>query len=103
MLDEDREPNWPEIQMRYLVDLLFEAGPVMSGGMGPAMLSELELQAFQNNRGIVLQPWEVTMLRRLSKEWLEESDRAEAHDARAPFGALPSREEVARKLDEALG
>lgn len=79
---------------RYLVDYLFEVGPTGAGGMGPAPLTHQELLAWQQNMRRFLQPWEISMLRRLSIEWISESHRAEERDAPAPFSPGISDEEL---------
>lgn len=55
-----------------VVDWLFEVGPTVPGGMGPAALTHSEILAWQRNVGIRLTPWEARMLRALSREYLSE-------------------------------
>lgn len=56
----------------YLIDYLFDAGPVEHSGMGPVPLSNLELQAWMDGSGTPLEPWEFTLIRSLSKSYLTE-------------------------------
>ncbi len=49
----------------------------------PISFQELDAWAQRVPRG--LQPWEFLMLRRLSLEWIAESQRAEDADAPAPW------------------
>lgn len=75
----------PPIGAAYLVEHLFEVGPVLSGGMGPAPLTHVELVAWQWDVGIRLEPWEARFLHRLSCEYIAESQKAEARDAPPPW------------------
>lgn len=98
-------PQLPEAGLDYLVGHFLECGPTMPTGMGPAPLSHGEIRAFQLNRGIRLSPWEAQVIRRLSLDWIAESKRAEEPTAKPPYYHVTGarREEVARKIDEALG
>lgn len=60
-------------------------GPFESTGMGRAALSHKELLAWQANMRRPLQPWEISMLRRLSLSWIAEADQAEDPDAPPPW------------------
>lgn len=75
----------PEVSMQYLIDDLFEVGPVMPGGFGPAVLTHGEIRAWLQNAGMVRQPWEISMLRRLSGEFIKASRDAERPDSLPPF------------------
>lgn len=87
----------------YLIDFLWRVGPTMDSGMGRLPLSESELAAWQFNSGVRLSPWEAESLRRLSREYLGQSQQAEKHDCPAPYGIAQRREIVARKIDEIFG
>jgi hypothetical protein len=54
--------------------------------MGPAPLSFQELEAWARCVPYGLQPWEFRMLRRLSIEWIVESQLAEDPNRAAPWG-----------------
>jgi hypothetical protein len=88
----------------YLLAHLMEAGPVMSGGMGPAPLTFAELRAWQDMVGVELQPWEAKLMRKLSVEFASESQQATAHDRPAPWSerAAPDREAIGRQLGREL-
>ena len=84
---DDWEPDMPPLDAgAFLLGVLFEVGPVLSGAMGPAPLSHSELRAWMDNCGVELQPWEARALRRLSIDYLVESNTAEKADAPAPWG-----------------
>lgn len=95
----------PEIEVTYLPALLFEIGPTMAGNMGEAPLSHGELRAWMDNTGIELQPWESTMLRTLSNEYLVAASLARKPDCPAPWqpdAESLDREAIARKVKGAL-
>lgn len=106
MKEKGREPRLPDVPLPYLVDYLFEVGPAEPGLFGLAPISHGELAAWQWNTGRRLQPWEVLMLRRLSAQWIAESQRAEAHDCPPPWvGEVVTDEEkgrVARALRDSI-
>jgi hypothetical protein len=68
-----------------LIDYLWEAGTAVSAGFGLAVITFVELRAWQQCAGIDLQPWEVRILRLLSSDYIAESKRAEKPDCPAPF------------------
>lgn len=89
----------------YLVDYLLDVGPVGSTGMGLAVISYSELQAWQQCTGIAMQPWEVMLLRRLSADYMVESKRAEKPDCPPPFGSPAmefDRDVVSKKVSSAF-
>jgi len=88
MGDRADDLEYPPCDAGYLITYLFDAGPVESGGMGPAPLSHREIEAWQHNTGIELSPWEAKTLRRLSREYL-----AMAQDATSPSCPPPWRPE----------
>jgi hypothetical protein len=103
LIDGGQPIPLPEINVDYILAYLWEVGPTISGGMGEAPLSHAELLAWQTNVGIDLQPWESRMLRRLSVDYLVESQNATEPDCPAPFGAITRRIIVAKKLDDFFG
>ncbi|MCA3254929.1 MAG: hypothetical protein INF91_04840 [Alphaproteobacteria bacterium] len=88
-----------------MVDMLMEAGPVQPGGMGAMPLSWGELQAWQQQTGRRLPPWQTRMIRELSAVFLAESQRAEKVDCPAPWVSEidANRKLVAQKLAAAFG
>lgn len=86
----------------YLVHYLFEAGPTMPGGMGPAPLTFVELESWQRQAAIDLDPWEVRLVRRLSVEYCAESQAASKPDAPPPFKSSDVRRLQQAKIDRAL-
>jgi len=97
-------PTLPPNPAPYLVDWLFEIGP--GGGMeGPLCIRHIaaDLEAL----GIEVMPWEATVLRHLSRQYLNESHEARKQDRPPPYsGAKDEIEErraiVDRKLSAAF-
>jgi hypothetical protein len=103
--NEGREPKMPDITFRYLLEYLLEVGPVEQGAFGPTPLSHQELLAWQMNMRRMLQPWEITMLRRLSAEYVSFSQEAENSMCPAPHsGPLTTadRRAIASSLKRSL-
>lgn len=82
LTEEGIEPDLPGVTCRYLLEYLFEIGPAMPGAMGEVPLTHGEIEAWQRNTGIRLQPWEARALRRASIEYVRAS--IDSTDAQAP-------------------
>ena len=86
--DDGWKQHLPEAPLPYLLDLFFEIGPTEAGGMGPSPLTQEEIRAWQENNILPfaeLQPWEVTVVRKLSFAWIEMSSKAEEPDCPEPI------------------
>lgn len=84
--DDEYQPEMPKLgEAGYIVGYLYEIGPVMSAGMGPGPLTHTEMRAWQRNTGIRLQPWEARLLRRLSMDYLAESNRSTTRGCKPPW------------------
>lgn len=84
--DDGRAPHYPPLECaEHIIDYLFDVGPVMSGGMGSIQLTNTELQHWQQNVGIRLQPWEARFIRNLSRDYLGETHRATEKGCPAPW------------------
>lgn len=100
MKAEGIEPELPALEVgSHLITHLFEVGPV-SVGMGSASpISWVDLAAWQEQTGVELQPWEARLVRRLSREYASETQRAQDPAAASPLAILATekvRETVAR-------
>lgn len=86
--DDSYLPPFPPVESAalYLLGYLWEMGPTMAGGMGPAPLTHQELRAWEELAGVELQPWESKALRKLSLDYLGELARAEKDSAASPWG-----------------
>ena len=95
----------PSIDTPHLIEYLYEIGPTLSGAMGESPLTHEELRAWQENTGIELQPWEVRLLLRLSRDYLTESQNAQKRDCLAPYQCeqtAPNLAEVALDLEQEM-
>lgn len=105
MLAKGQRPSLPPISTgAHLVGHLFDVGPVEQGMAGPAVLSHATLRHWQDNTGLSLPPWQLSLLRRLSADWIEETERARNPLARAPGEVLDQneRQKVGKNLDKAF-
>lgn len=59
----------------YIVEWLFEVGPVMAGGYGPTVLTFTEIAAWAALRKITLTDWDAAALRQTSTAYLSEINR----------------------------
>ena len=79
----------------YLIEYLFEIGPVMPLGMGGTIgVSENDLFYFQSNQKIQLSAWESSTIRRLSREYASMLSEAKEPHCPAPF--VPFSETIGR-------
>ena len=100
---DDIDPEFPECNADYIIKYLFDVGPVQSGGMGAIPLTCQEIQSWQDQSGIELQPWEFNFIRKLSSDYLIESQKSEKPDYPAPYQpdvtSEQNREAVSMKID----
>jgi hypothetical protein len=82
--DPKYHPDMPKVEAVYLIGYLWEIGPTMAAGGYPGPVTHEEIISWQELTGIELRPWEVRFLRRLSGEYIVESQRAEKIDCPAP-------------------
>jgi hypothetical protein len=67
-LEKNPQSRFPPLDWGgHLIGWLFEAGPVLSTGMGLAPLCDRDLVAWQENQGLLLTGWECSTLIRLSR------------------------------------
>lgn len=100
-VDQERPP----LTDSYLVECLFDAGPVLPGGMGVVPLGFVDLRAWQHAMGLTLTPWQAKTLRRLSCDYVAASQAAESPDCPSPWAPEiepPDREQVAKKVQGAF-
>lgn len=71
----------PECSALYLVEYLFELGVIY----GEQAVPYIEIESWQRQSGIELQPWEVRFVKRLSEVYLGELHVARDPDAKAPW------------------
>ena len=95
MLDIGREielPNLPH-DVAFIVEMLFEAGPVSVSGDGSIPLTWHDLTVWQTALGVSLPLWQLRLMRRLSLEYLSQNRSAVDPDTPQPWKttATPSR------------
>lgn len=90
----------------YLLGYLWEIGPTMAAGGYPGPITHEEIKAWTELTGAELEAWEVRFIRRLSGEYLSESQRAEKADCPEPLresaGFAPDLSAVAKSMQQAL-
>lgn len=99
--DPDYFPDMPPCDTPFIIEWLFDVGPMLQTGMGPIPLTEQELLAWQINRGFELQPWQSKFLRQLSAEYLIQLDKSKKERCPAPWQEELQEEDqvrVARKV-----
>jgi hypothetical protein len=100
LLDEGETPIYPPRPIfENIINWLFDAGPVMAGGMGSAPLSHGEIRAWMDNTGEVITAWEVRTIRRLSNDYVAAIQDAEKPDCKAPFS---DSEEAKKRINAEL-
>lgn len=75
----------PECAALYLVAYLIEMGVTQS----EQALQHCEIESWQRQCGVELEPWEVRFVKRLSEAYLSESHAARDPDADAPWADAP--------------
>lgn len=92
----------PECDALYIVSYLIELGVVE----GEHALTWQEIESWQGQCGIELQPWEVRFVKRLSEAYLGESQAARDPDAEAPWAdapyVVPTSRQMANRMKMAI-
>ncbi len=94
----------PFIRTPWIIDTLMEIGPSEAGAMGAVPLSWASIDHWQRCIGAELAPWLCRLLRRLSVEFVTESQNAREPDCPAPWTttSVLNRDEVSRKVSNAF-
>jgi len=98
-------PDMPPIRAPWIIDTLMDIGASEPGGMGPVPLSWTTIAHWQSCMGVDLAPWLCRLLRRLSVEFVAESQNAREPDCPAPWTAVTdgtNRPTVSRKVSQAF-
>lgn len=77
----------------------------MAGLHGPVAITHQEIHAWQQLTGIPLRPWEARTLRKLSRDWVVELERARDPQALPPAGVVERKADpvrVGQQLDQAF-
>ena len=67
------------------LQMLFDAGPALSGFSGPTQLTWGEIESYARQTAQHLRPTEAQLLRRLSGIYVGATSRMSKHDARSPW------------------
>ena len=95
--DQNTQPDLPPVGLgAYLLEHLFDAGPLISTGQGSAALNWRDLAAWQVGTGIELQPWEARIVRALSHVYLGSATAAKHPDCPAPYAEAPAPDQRTR-------
>lgn len=91
----------PIMHGQYLLDWLFEVGPVMLGGMAQAPLTFQEIESWARQTGRILSPWESQTMRALSQAFIAAGMEAEKPETPAPYDRQNEqfdREKISKKV-----
>jgi hypothetical protein len=88
--------NLPPLESHsYIIEWLFDVGPGMSFGLGLCPLTYQEINAWAV--GISINPWERTMLKNLSSEYVSWSNKATKKDCPIPYAETEAPTEAKEK------
>lgn len=98
-------PDMPPVRAPWIIDTLMDIGPSEPGAMGPVPLSWATIVHWQSCMGVDLAPWLCRLLRRLSIEFVTESQNAREPDCPAPWTDIAeghNRTTISRKVSQAF-
>jgi len=79
----------PDCEGLHIVGYLIDVGVTM--GEQPVTFGELE--SWQRQTGVDLEPWEIRFVKRLSEAYMSESHHARSPDAEPPWSDAPYTEQ----------
>ncbi|MBS0424614.1 MAG: hypothetical protein JSR71_09385 [Proteobacteria bacterium] len=82
---QDFEIAVPECDAQYVIKHLLDIGITL----GDHATTHAEIESYQHNIGICLNPWEVLTIKRLSETYLNESYKARELNAETPWQDAP--------------
>lgn len=83
----------------YIVEYLFEAGPVGNNGFGPEPITWIELEAWAKLTQVDLDSWEASTLRKLSEHYSAQLVKSADPKCRPPGQEEQSREQIAADVE----
>ena len=83
----------------YLLGIFRDVGPVRSEGMGPFPLGYADLLAWQQCMGVQLSPWEVGVLRDLSRAYCNELVASADPQVAAPGSGAETQKQAATRRE----
>lgn len=97
-----KDVEMPECDALHIVGYLIELGVTQ----GEHSLTYSEIESWQRQIGIDLQPWEVRFVKRLSEAYLGESHKARDPDAGPPWSdapyVVPTKTQTANRMKMAI-
>lgn len=84
LISEEKEVLFPYLNCEYLFEFLMSMGAVSHSGMGIAPLSWQEIESWQTQHGILLKPWELSIIRKASAIYVEQVQLAGKADCPPP-------------------
>jgi hypothetical protein len=91
----------PTVGAEWMIDWLFQAGPVANDGIGVRGLSWMELQAWRDLTETWADAWEMATLHRLSAEYAYARDRGSEKDCEPYWSAADVGEAVIEQSQRA--
>lgn len=82
---QELEVAMPECDAQYILDHLFSIGITL----GDSAVTHGEIESYQNNIGIRLNPWEILTIKRLSETYLSELHKAREVNAKTAWQDAP--------------
>jgi hypothetical protein len=96
--ETDSEIEMPPLSASYLVAYLFDIGPTFPSAMGGVGLPYSEIESWQRQSGIDLQPWEVKALRMASIQYASQSHLSTKIECSPPWLGEAYKENVGAKV-----
>jgi len=99
-------PLLPDVgEAFYLVNYWRQVGAVGSSESGPVALSYQEIESWQRQAGLPLEPWETIALRQMSEAYVSQWFDSQEPEATAPYGGasdMIDRQKIGSKIGRIL-
>jgi hypothetical protein len=102
MIEKGIDLEIPEVGAPFILTQLYEIGPIMAGGLGPAAIDWRDLVAWQECMSIKLPPWHCRMLVSLSREYLNFTKKAEEPSCESPLATEVQKANVREAVNRSL-
>lgn len=102
-MDRDGVPiELPPLDAPHLVEYLFEVGPTIPSGFGPAAISHTEIRNWQLNTGTLLTPWDCNILRSMSRAYVDQAHLSLRPECPAPMYTQDQQQAQRKAVDNKL-
>jgi hypothetical protein len=88
----------PPLSASHLVAYLFDVGPTYPGAMGSVAIPYSEIESWQRQSGIELQPWEIKAIRMASIAYANQSQLATKPECAPPWIGEQYQEGIGNKV-----